>query len=164
MINPPKVIRDLIRSGPMVHGDYEVTRGAKGLIVSIMDKMLGGTEARYLVLAWLFDFPGIKMSSKYLTDVQWRGLINWINPAKDTETGEWMTPVNLQQEMNLVYHEASERFRKDITPWLKAGIDPDTYTAHGPDKEVRTVVEDTRKAPLFSFIPEGTFDDDGITS
>lgn len=88
----------------------EVTRGMKGLLVSIMDRMLGGKEERYRALAWLFDRDNARMSSKELRDDEWRGLINWISPSKDEDTGQWLTPADLKMEMEAVKQAARDWF------------------------------------------------------
>lgn len=133
----------------------EVTRGMKGLLVSIMDRMLGDKQDRYRVLAWLFDNDTARMSSKELSDDQWRGLINWMSPSKDEDTGQWLTPAYLKSEMEAVKVAAKDWF-------LHGKITADLVEApvkRFEGKKVYSVVEDVRdkqetRTPLCIFLSE----------
>lgn len=164
MTNQATNIKSLVQCGAVDNLGYEVTRGMKGLIVSIMDKMLGGKDNRYHVLAWLFDYGKPKMSSKELTDDQWRGLISWISPAKDGDTGEWMTSAGLKGEMDdlmrmVVAVNVADKMGltkpainsviKSITDLSPA--DSETFRNKGT---AYTTVHDRNKTPLIVIFPE----------
>lgn len=120
----------------------EPSHREKGAITGHLNSAFGGTEARHLALAWLFDRLGMVLpndpdtyitglSSKSLSKGDWWALMMWIGAYKD-DGGEWKTRLEFPLEASLVLGEAmkvymalpvdrlkeDKSFVDDITPQL----------------------------------------------
>jgi hypothetical protein len=105
----PRFSLDQIRKGISHNLAQEaprtLTRGEKGVIISILNEVCSGDVTRRLVLAWLFPdtFPDPKTaSSKRLTPRQWWGLWKWVEPQKVMK-GYWKHRDGLEDEVSEIF-------------------------------------------------------------
>ena len=110
----------------VMYTDANLTKGAVGAIIGTLEKVLGGSDERYLVCGWLFgEDPSIPMGSKLLGDAHWYALHKWVGFWKDEENDEWKTATEFEGELLAVYSAAIRGVHDDgIDAQQLAGRDP----------------------------------------
>jgi len=112
-IRSPERVREYVLSVAAVGADIEVTKGFRGATIGWLQKTLGSSANRRLVIAWLFSHDGRELSSKELDDDKIFALARWIDSYKDDDG--WHCGENFKVEAYLVYTEALRHY-KNIPP------------------------------------------------
>jgi hypothetical protein len=89
-------------------GRDEISRGEKGAIIGALNRSLGCDEHRRVVLAWLFMDSFVPMSTKSLTEGQWRTLRDWIGSWKNED--RWEVSEDFSHESVIVLNEVLRAF------------------------------------------------------
>ncbi len=77
------------------------TRGQRGAVIGILNRVAGGDDNRKLLLGWLFAGEGDifdRVSTKSLNDEQWASLYAWCDFRKDEDHILWIPKSTFSQE------------------------------------------------------------------
>jgi hypothetical protein len=105
-------IRESVRATSLVmSASTPLKKGAKGAVISALNRYCG-EEHRKVVIAWLFQRGDViaPLSSKELTEGQWRALYDWVGYWKDEDTMEWRVCDDFPIEAAYVLTDALRAF------------------------------------------------------
>jgi hypothetical protein len=119
----PNAVRKRLNTVVYNHRDsafQPLSRMWKGIYVGYINKVLGGDDNRYRVLAYLFAPSKGKLSSKELTDNQWGALINWVDTYRDDD-GWHPSPVFVTEAKQILQllNAEKEKWMTDLTTWTE---------------------------------------------
>lgn len=107
MARKPAEIKEWMQVGAMMLPSFvPLSKGQQGLITGTLNRYLNGDDNRYLVLGWLFNdkHNNVPIRSADLSDDDWLGLWNWLDPMK--EESQWAFSPTFPLEAALVLTEA----------------------------------------------------------
>jgi hypothetical protein len=91
------------------------TKGQRGAVIGIINKIVGGDENRHLLMGWMFA-PDMEhfniISTKTLNDAQWAALYGWIDFRKDEDHNVWLPQPEFVNECLACMSEAMRAYQR----------------------------------------------------
>jgi len=99
---PPAQVADWLRAKSRMYGTAQASDGQRGLMVGLLNKILGGDPERR---SWLNHVWG-ETSSKGLRGGSVLATLDWLKAEKDADTGEWIPHPYAVSEARTMLREA----------------------------------------------------------